>query len=214
MASSHTKPILYSYYRSSCAYRVRIALNLKNIPYIIHPVNLAKGESSTDEHKKLNPKCEVPVLIIDGKKLLQSIPIIEYIDETHKFKPRLLPEDPYRRYQARLIAEIIASGIQPLQNLTVLKRVGEEKKVEWAHDFIKVGLNAVEKSLEESAGKYCVGDELSIADCCLVPQLYNARRFNVDLTAYPIMTAIETKLNLLPAFKEAHPNRQPDYPEE
>ncbi|CAF5147470.1 unnamed protein product [Rotaria sp. Silwood1] len=141
MASSNIKPILYSYYRSSCSYRVRIALNLKNIPYIIHPVNLLKGETSTDEHKKLNPKCEVPVLIIGGKTFLQSLPIIEYIDETHQVKPRLLPEDPYQRYQARLISEIIASGIQPLQNLTVLKRVGDEKKGEWAHHFIKVGLD-------------------------------------------------------------------------
>ncbi|CAF4785983.1 unnamed protein product [Rotaria sp. Silwood1] len=214
MASSNIKPILYSYYRSSCSYRVRIALNLKNIPYIIHPVNLLKGETSTDEHKKLNPKCEVPVLIIGGKTFLQSLPIIEYIDETHQVKPRLLPEDPYQRYQARLISEIIASGIQPLQNLTVLKRVGDEKKGEWAHHFIKVGLDAVEKALEESAGQYCVGDQISIADCCLVPQLYNARRFKVDLTPYPIMTAIEERLNELPAFKEAHPNRQSDCPEE
>ncbi|CAF2886816.1 unnamed protein product [Rotaria sp. Silwood2] len=173
------------------------------------------ASSLTDEHKKLNPKCEVPVLIIDGKRLLQSIPIIEYIDETYQIQPRLLPDDPYQRYQvARLISEIIASGIQPLQNLKVLKRVGEDKKTEWAHDFVKAGLGALEKTLEESAGQYCVGDQISIADCCLVPQLYNARLYDVDLTAYPIMSAIGERLNELPAFKEAHPNRQFDCPDE
>ncbi|CAF3030416.1 unnamed protein product [Rotaria sp. Silwood2] len=181
---------------------------------MIHSVNPFKGGTSTDELEKLNPKGEVPVLIIDGKKLLQSIPIIEYIDETRQVEPRLLPEDPYQRYQARLISKIIASSIQPLQKLSVLKRVGEEKNAEWAHDFIKLGLYAVEKALEESAGKYCVGDRVTIADCCLPPQLYNARLFKVDLTAYPIMTAIEERLNELPAFKEAHPNRQSDYVEE
>ncbi|UJR30708.1 hypothetical protein I4U23_018228 [Adineta vaga] len=227
MTDSTSKPILYSYYRSSCSYRVRIALNLKNIDFTTQAVNLLKNETSSEEHKKLNPKGEVPVLIIDGKTLAQSLPIIEYIDETHSFKPRLLPEDPFKRYQARMISEIIASGIQvflflpisfhsfslkPLQNLSVLKRVGEEKKVAWAHDFIKIGLDAVEKALEESAGRYCVGDEVSIADCCLVPQLYNARRFNVDLTAYPLMTAIEERLSALPAFTDAHPDRQPDFP--
>ncbi|CAF1307002.1 unnamed protein product [Rotaria magnacalcarata] len=214
MTSSDDTPILYSYYRSSCAYRVRIALNLKNIPFMIHPVNLRKGETSTEAHKKLNPKGEVPVLIIDGNKLAQSIPIIEYIDETHPTEPRILPQDPYQRYQARLIAEIIASGIQPLQNLCVLKRVGEDKSAAWAHDFIKLGLDALEKALEESAGKYCVGDQVTIADCCLVPQLYNARRFKVDLTPYPLMTAIDERLNELSAFKDAHPNCQVDYPGE
>ncbi|CAF1147198.1 unnamed protein product [Adineta steineri] len=214
MTNSQTKPILYSYYRSSCSYRVRIALNLKNISYSQEIVNLLKGENKTETYKKYNPKGEVPALIIDGKTLVQSVPIIEYIDDTHQYKPRLLPEDSYKRYQARMISEIIASGIQPLQNNSVLKRVGEEKKTEWAHDFIKNGLDALEKALEESAGRYCVGDEVSIADCCLVPQIYNARRFNVDLTPYPIMTAIDERLSHIPAFKQAHPNQQPDFPGE
>ncbi|CAF1056302.1 unnamed protein product [Adineta ricciae] len=214
MSNAEAKPVLHSYYRSSCSYRVRIALNLKNIDYATHAVNLIKSEQLNDEYKKLNPKGEVPVLFIDGKALAQSLPIIEYIEETRQFKPRLLPEDPFKRYQARMISEIIASGIQPLQNLSVLKRVGDEKKAEWAHHFIKVGLDAVEKVLEESAGRYCVGDEVSLADCCLVPQLYNARRFNVDLANYPIMTAIEERLSALPAFQKAHPDCQPDFPGE
>ncbi|CAF1000100.1 unnamed protein product [Rotaria sordida] len=137
---SHFDPILYSYYRRSCSHRVRIALNLKNIIYQIQPIDLLKGEASTDKYKKINPKGEIPVLLIDGKKLTQSLPIIEYLDETHK-TPRLLPDNPYQRYQARMISEIIASGIQPLQNLSVLKRVGDEKKVEWTRHYIKIGLD-------------------------------------------------------------------------
>ncbi|CAM2716824.1 unnamed protein product [Rotaria socialis] len=201
--SAAVKPILYSYYRSSCSYRVRIALNLKNIVYQIQPVDLLKGEASTDEYKRINPKGEIPVLLIDGKRLTQSLPIIEYLDETYKM-PRLLPDNPYQRYQARMISEIIASGIQPLQNISVLKRVGEDKKVEWA---------PVEKALEESAGHFCVGNQLSIADCCLIPQLYHARRWKIDLTKYLLIPSIEERLNSIEAFKVAQPNQQPDCPE-
>ncbi|CAF3720865.1 unnamed protein product [Rotaria sp. Silwood1] len=157
---------------------------------------------------------DTTVLIIDGKKFLQSIPIIEYIDETYRVQSQLLPEDSYQRYQARLISEIIASGTQPFHSTSVLKRIGEEKNAEWTCPYIKLGLDAVEKALEESAGQYCVGDQISIADCCLVPELYFARLFKVDLTAYPIMTAIEERLNELLEFKAAHPNRQQDCPEE
>ncbi|CAF4970902.1 unnamed protein product, partial [Rotaria sp. Silwood1] len=147
---------------------------------------------------------DTTVLIIDGKKFLQSIPIIEYIDETYRVQSQLLPEDSYQRYQARLISEIIASGTQPFHSTSVLKRIGEEKNAEWTCPYIKLGLDAVEKALEESAGRYCVGDQISIADCCLVPELYFARLFKVDLTAYPIMTAIEERLNELLEFKAAH----------
>ncbi|CAF1398829.1 unnamed protein product [Rotaria magnacalcarata] len=210
--SAAVKPILYSYYRSSCSYRVRIALNLKNIVYQIQSVDLLKGESSTDEYKKINPKGEIPVLLIDGKRLTQSLPIIEYLDETYKM-PRLLPDNSYQRYQARMISEIIASGIQPMQNISVLKRVGEDKKVDWARHYIKTGLDAVEKALEESAEQFCVGNQLSIADCCLIPQLYHARRWKIDLTKYLLIPSIEERLNSIDAFKVAHPNQQPDCPE-
>ncbi|CAF0787127.1 unnamed protein product [Adineta steineri] len=210
--SSSVKPILYSYFRSSCSHRVRIALNLKNIIYEIQPIDLIKGEASTDEYKQINPKGEIPVLIIDGKKLTQSLPIIEYLDEIYKV-PKLLPEKPYQRYQARRISEIIASGIQPLQNISVLKRVGKDKKAEWARYYIKFGLDAVEKALEESSGQYCVGNQISIADCCLMPQLYHARQWKINLTNHPLITSIEEKLNKIDAFKLAHPNQQPDCPD-
>ncbi|CAF5173914.1 unnamed protein product [Rotaria magnacalcarata] len=118
--------------------------------------------------------------------------------------PRLLPDNSYQRYQARMISEIIASGIQPMQNISVLKRVGEDKKVEWA---------PVEKALEESAEQFCVGNQLSIADCCLIPQLYHARRWKIDLTKYLLIPSIEERLNSIDAFKVAHPNQQPDCPE-
>ncbi|CAM4804360.1 unnamed protein product [Rotaria magnacalcarata] len=127
--------------------------------------------------------------------------------------PRLLPDNPYQRYQARMISEIIASGIQPIQNISVLRRVGEDKKVEWARHYIKTGLDAVEKALEESAEQFCVGNQLSIADCCLIPQLYHARRWKIDLTKYLLIPSIEERLNSIDAFKVAHPNQQPDCPE-
>ncbi|CAF0762854.1 unnamed protein product [Didymodactylos carnosus] len=208
-----TKPILYNYYRSSCSYRVRIALALKNIPYECRPVNLAKGENVSDEHKKLNPKGEVPVLFIDDKMLVQSLPIIEYIDEIYNHAPKLLPDDAYLRYKTRMVSEIINSGIQPMQNLSILNRITEDKQ-EWASHFIGLGLDALEKELKETAGKYCIGDHVTMADCFLIPQLYNARRFKVDMKKYPVISAIEKELNKLDAVKISHPSQQTDCPEE
>jgi len=209
---SQAKPILYSYYRSSCTYRVRIALNLKNIAYDCRIVNILKGEQFSDDLKKLNPKREVPVLVIGDKILAQSLPIIEYVDETIPSGLKLLPSDSYRRYQTRMISEIICSGIQPLQNTSVMNKIGETK-AEWAAHFISVGFDALELALKETSGKYCVGDELSLADCCIVPQVYNARRFKVDLAKYPLIAKIDKELNEIEAFKNAHPSAQIDCPE-
>ncbi|KAM9354365.1 maleylacetoacetate isomerase isoform 2-T2 [Pholidichthys leucotaenia] len=207
------KPVLHGYFRSSCAWRVRIALALKGIEYDQVPVNLIKdgGQQISEEYKKLNPMQQVPALEIDGITLFQSLAVIQYIDETRP-GPRLLPEDPKARAQVRIISDVIASGIQPLQNLYVLQRLGEEKKMEWAQHFIDRGFQALESILKQTAGKYCVGDEISMADICLVPQVYNADRFKVDVNPYPTIKRINQALLGIEAFKVSHPSQQPDTP--
>ncbi|KAI5740208.1 hypothetical protein M8J76_001632 [Diaphorina citri] len=203
------KPVLYSYWRSSCSWRVRIALNLKEIPYDIKPISLIKagGEQHCNEFRDVNPMEQVPALQIDGHTLIESLNIMHYLEETRPQRA-LMPQD------VREICEVIASGIQPLQNLTVLIYVGEEKKREWAQHWIHRGLRAVEKLLSSSAGKYCVGDDISVADCCLIPQVFNARRFHVDLRPFPIVLRIDRELENHPAFRAAHPSSQPDCPPE
>ncbi|XP_973541.3 probable maleylacetoacetate isomerase 2 isoform X2 [Tribolium castaneum] len=209
------KPLLYSYWRSSCSWRVRIALNLKEIPYDIKPVSLIKtgGEQHTNEFREVNPMEQVPALHIDGVTLVESLSILAYLEETRPQRP-LLPHDVVKRAKVREICEVIASGIQPLQNLVVLIHVGEEKKNEWAQHWINRGFRAVEKLLSASAGKYCVGDEITLADCCLIPQVFNARRFHVDLRPFPIILRIDRELENHPAFRAAHPSNQPDCPPE
>ncbi|XP_010582063.1 PREDICTED: maleylacetoacetate isomerase isoform X2 [Haliaeetus leucocephalus] len=156
------KPILYSYFRSSCSWRVRIALALKGIAYDVVPVNLLKdgGQQFSAEFKAVNPMQQVPALKIDGITLSQSLAIIHYLEDTCP-NPRLLPQDLKKRAQVRMIADHIVSGIQPLQNLSVLKQMGE-KKMEWAQNCIASGFQALEQTLEHTAGRYCVGDEVSI----------------------------------------------------
>ncbi|XP_014105537.1 PREDICTED: maleylacetoacetate isomerase isoform X2 [Pseudopodoces humilis] len=235
------KPILYSYFRSSCSWRVRTALALKGISYDLVPVNLIKdgGQQFSAEFKALNPMQQVPALKIDGIILSQSLAIINYLEETRP-NPRLLPQDPKKRAQVRMIADHIVSGIQPLQNLSVLKQIGE-KKMEWAQNCITSGFQVfqvqseaaevtlgpeklkdpkdyhnytLEQILQQTAGRYCVGDEVSMADLCLVPQVANAERFKVDMGPYPTITRINKALLELEAFKISHPSRQPDTPAE
>ncbi|XP_025976207.1 maleylacetoacetate isomerase isoform X2 [Dromaius novaehollandiae] len=208
------KPILYSYYRSSCSWRVRIALALKGIAYDQVPVNLLKdgGQQFSAEFKALNPMKQVPALKIDGIILSQSLAIIHYLEETRP-NPRLLPQDPKKRAQVRMISDHIVSGIQPLQNLSILEQMGE-KKMEWAQHYITSGFQALEQILQHTAGRYCVGDEVSMADLCLVPQVFNAERYKVDLAPYPTITKINKALLELEAFKVSHPSRQPDTPTE
>ncbi|XP_058811344.1 probable maleylacetoacetate isomerase 2 [Topomyia yanbarensis] len=207
-----SKPILYSFYRSSCAWRVRAALNLKEIAYDIRPVSLS-GEQDGNEFRQVNPMGRVPALLIDGHTIIESIAILHYLEETRPQHP-LLPQDPLKRAKVREIVEIITSGIQPLQNNGVLDRVGSEKQQEWAQHWINRGFAAIEKLLSLSAGKFCVGDEITLADCCLVPQVFNARRFGMDLSAYPIIVRIDQELNEHPAFRDTHPSKQPDCPPE
>ncbi|XP_037688130.1 maleylacetoacetate isomerase isoform X2 [Choloepus didactylus] len=190
------KPILYSYYRSSCSWRVRIALALKGIAYETKPINLIKdgGQQFSEEFQALNPMKQVPALKIDGITICQS--------------------DPKKRASMRMISDIIAGGIQPLQNLSVLKQVGQENQLTWAQTAISSGFNALEKILQSTAGKYCVGDEVSVADLCLVPQVANAERFKVDCIPYPTISRINKTLLALEAFQVTHPCRQPDTPPE
>ncbi|XP_025976208.1 maleylacetoacetate isomerase isoform X4 [Dromaius novaehollandiae] len=155
---------------------------------------------------------QVPALKIDGIILSQSLAIIHYLEETRP-NPRLLPQDPKKRAQVRMISDHIVSGIQPLQNLSILEQMGE-KKMEWAQHYITSGFQALEQILQHTAGRYCVGDEVSMADLCLVPQVFNAERYKVDLAPYPTITKINKALLELEAFKVSHPSRQPDTPTE
>ncbi|AWP16566.1 Maleylacetoacetate isomerase isoform 2 [Scophthalmus maximus] len=207
-----TKPVLHGYFRSSCSWRVRIAFALKGIEYDQVPVNLIKdgGQQLTEEYTTLNPMQQVPAVEIDGTTLSQSLAVIQYIDETRP-GPRLLPADPKKRAQVRMISDVIASGIQPLQNLYVIQKIGTEK-VQWAQHFIDRGFKALEPILKETAGKYCVGDEISMADICLVPQVYNAVRFKVDVEQYPTIKRLNQTLVEIQAFKVSHPSCQPDTP--
>jgi len=214
------KPVLYSYFRSSASWRVRIALAYKGIEYDYKAVNLIKdgGQQLTEEYRELNPMRQVPTLVIDGVILAQSLPIIEYLEETRPDK-KLLPQDPAKRAQARQIAEMINSGIQPIQNLAVLKLVGEwtgdeSKKATWAKHWITNGLQGVEKMLSRTAGRFCVGDEVTIADLCLIPQMYNATRFGVDLSPFPLINRVVDECGKLEAFQKAEASSQPDAPVE
>ncbi|XP_023557981.1 maleylacetoacetate isomerase isoform X1 [Octodon degus] len=161
----------------------------------------------------LNPMKQVPALKIDGIIIGQSLAIIEYLEETRP-TPRLLPRDLKKRASVRMISDLIAGGIQPLQNLSVLTQVGTENQLPWAQKAISSGFNALEQILQGTAGKFCVGDEVSMADLCLVPQVANAERFKVDLNPYPTINRINKTLLALEAFQVSHPCRQPDTPAE
>ncbi|XP_045584398.1 probable maleylacetoacetate isomerase 2 isoform X2 [Procambarus clarkii] len=210
---STTNPVLYSYYRSSCAWRVRIALAYKGVEYEYRPVHLLKKEQVSDDYMKLNPMGQVPALVIGSRTLTQSMSILEYLEEAYPQKP-LLPKDLFLRAKVREVCEVIASGIQPLQNLSVLQKVGDEKKMEWAQFYINKGFIALEQLLAGCAGKFSVGDEVTLADCCLVPQVYNAFRFRVDKTPFPTIMRVNDALKDLEPFKAADPSNQLDCPEE
>ena len=206
------KVILYSYFLSSCSWRVRIALALKNINYEYKGINLLEGEHLTKEYLKLNPSSRVPSLIYDGNIFTHSTAILEYLEEVVP-SPRLLPLDPVMRAKARAIVDVIVADIQPLQNIGILKHVGENKYVEWGKHWIEKGFIAVERYLQERHGLYCVGDEVTLADVCLVPQVFNAvNRFQVDIKQFSLINEVSSRLSELPAFKISHPLVQPDCP--
>ncbi|XP_029831463.2 maleylacetoacetate isomerase-like [Ixodes scapularis] len=212
-----SKPILYSCYSGSCPYRVRIALALKNVDYEYKSVEVLKeggepGDQLSPEFTKKNPMQQLPVLEIDGEPISQSLAIIEYLEEKYP-EPRLLPDDIILRAKVRAITQLIASGIQPLQNVSVIRRVEAGKKLEWSTHFITKGLQALEAVLSKTAGKYCVGDSVTMADICLAPQVNNAIRIRNDMTPFPTIMRIYCALMELPAFKVAHPSRQPNVPD-
>lgn len=210
---------LHTYYRSSASYRVRIALNLKGLAADPRYVHLSKngGEQFGPAFDSLNPQHLLPVLEDDGLVLPQSLAIIEYLDETRPELP-LLPADPKGRARVRALSQAIAADIHPLNNLRVLKYLSEElgvsadQKNAWYRHWVALGLEALERQLaaHPATGRFCHGDTPTMADCCLVPQLYNARRFECDLSGYPTLLAIDERCAALPAFADARPEAQPD----
>lgn len=212
---------LYSYFRSSASYRVRIALNLKGLSADIIPVNLVKSEQKDADYTAKNPQGLVPSLEIDSTAgsmvLAQSLAIIEYLDELDSSVP-LLPSDRDGRAIVRSLSQLIACEIHPLNNLRVLKYltgelgVDEATKNAWYAHWIHEGFRALEAELNKHAGQFCYGDTPTMADCCLVPQVFNAKRFEVDLSAYPTINRIVTNCQSLDAFIQAAPANQPDAP--
>ena len=208
---------LYGFFRSSASYRVRIALNLKGLDFEQASVRLAKGEQYQPAFSAVSPQNLVPVLEIDGLRLYQSPAIIEYLDEVFP-EPPLLPKDPAARNRVRSLALISACEIHPLNNTRVLNYLSEtlnlteEQKTGWYHHWITIGFGALEKRLatEKETGTYCHGDAPGFADICLVPQVANAKRFKVDLTAFPTILRINDNCLALEPFKRAMPANQPD----
>jgi len=211
---------LYTYWRSSAAYRVRIGLELKGISREDVPVHLVRdgGEQLRPEYAALNPQRQVPTLVLDdGTVLTQSLAILEYLDETRP-EPPLLPADPLGRARVRALAQAIACDIHPTNNLRVLNRLGDQfnadadARAQWYRHWVAEGLRGVEALLSRAAtpGAFCHGDRPGLADACLIPQVYNARRFEVDLSFCPTVTRIEAACLALPAFQRAAPEAQPD----
>ena len=212
-----SRPVLHDYYRSSAAYRVRIALNLKGVAYESRPVNLAEGAQKSAEYRAINPQGFVPMLEIDGLKLTQSLSIIMYLASRYP-EPPLLPADAGEAAHVRGMALAIACDIHPLNNLRVLKylkgELGQEQDAvdAWYRHWIAEGLGPLEAVAAPRAGAFLFGDAPTIADICLVPQLYNALRFNVPLDPYPTLLRADASANALEAFAAAHPDRQKDKP--
>jgi maleylacetoacetate isomerase/maleylpyruvate isomerase len=207
---------LYTYFRSSAAFRVRIALNLKGIAYEPQFVHLAKGEHLLPAYRAINPQGLLPVLQVDGALLAQSLAIIEYLEETHP-RPALMPQDPLGRARVRGLSLIVACEIHPLNNPRVLKYVksalghSQEEVDAWYRHWIADGLAKLEAELgRQGTGRYCHGDAPSMADCCLVPQIFNARRFQCDLAPYPTVMRVFDACMHLDAFDRAQPGKQPD----
>jgi maleylpyruvate isomerase len=213
---SATTLTLYNYWRSSASYRVRIALGVKQLAYHYVAVNILSDEQHATDYVSRNSMAQVPTLEIaepgtEPLRLAQSLPIIEYLDDRWP-EIRLLPADPIARAHARALAEIVNAGIQPLQNLSTtnaVKALGGDVTA-WVRPFIERGLIAYAAAVAETAGRFSVGDAPSIADCCLVPQLYSARRFGASLAGLDRLLAIEAACEALPGFAAAHPDRQPD----
>lgn len=208
-----TKPILYDYWRSSAGYRVRIALNLKGLPFDSVPIDLLAGAQRSPEHLERNPQGLVPAIDLDGETLTQSLAIIEYLDETTP-APRLIPDQATARARVRSLSHAIAMDIHPVCNLKVVRHVcdltggGDETKAAWMRAFIRPGIEAIETLLDHpSTGAFCHGDAPTMADCCLIPQLYNAERWSIDHSDLTRTSRVAASCNALDAFQAAHPDR-------
>jgi maleylacetoacetate isomerase len=212
-----SKLTLFTYFRSSASHRVRIALGYKGLSYEPVYVNLLEGEQRRDEYRAHNPMGYLPCLVIDGVEYVESTAILELLEDLFP-EPRLLPEKPADRARVRALVQIVNSGIQPLQNLSVLDKVGDDKdrRVEWLRHFITRGLGAWEalaSRFERDTGRsgpFAYGEQFTSADVLLLPQLYSARRFGVDLAQYPTILRVEEATKDLPFVKAAHPDAQPD----
>jgi len=208
--------VLYDYFRSSAAYRVRIALNLKGLAATHRSIHLRKGEQRAAVYLEVNPQGLVPTLVVDGTSLTQSLAIIEYLEEKHP-SPALLPKDAADRAWVRAIALVIACDIHPLNNLRVLKyldrelQVDEPKRDEWYRHWLRQGFEAIESQLAARAtGAFCFGASPTLADICLVPQVANAARVKLPMEPYPRIRAVNATCLALPAFDRARPEVHPD----
>jgi maleylacetoacetate isomerase len=213
----HAAMLLYDYFRSSAAYRLRIALNLKGLSPERRSIHLRRGEQRAADYLALNPQGLVPMLVVGGRPLTQSLAIIEYLDEKHP-QPPLLPPGAEDRAWVRSVALAIACDIHPLNNLRVLKYlanplgIAEPARDEWYRHWVREGFDALERQLaERPAGRFCFGDSPSLADVCLVPQVANANRLSVDLGPYPRIRAIDAACLALAAFDAARPENHPDW---
>ncbi len=211
---------LYSYWRSTASYRVRIALNLKQLDYEIVPVHLVKegGEQHLPDYQQLNPARLLPTLVDDDEDIIlnQSLSIITYLDERYPQPAPLLPAHAVEKARVTALAQDIACDIQPLGNLRVLNALksrfsaSQDDVAQWAAHWIERGFEGIEQRLQTQAGKYCFDFDVTLADICLVPQVYNAKRFGVDMSQYPLISKIADNCNRLPAFERALPENQPD----
>ncbi len=210
---------LYNYYRSSASYRVRAALNYKKLNYEYVPIHLVKnnGEQNTPEFRQLNPMGEVPCLVHGDHTISQSMAIFTYLDDIFPEKP-LFPSEPYKKAKIIEFCEHINSGIHPIQNLKVLRKlerefkIDEDKKMQWAAYWIVRGFQSLENMLRFTTDKYCFGNEVTAADMFLTPQVYNATRFQVDMSLFPLIENIEKNCLELDCFRDAFPGVQPDTP--
>lgn len=207
---------LYSYFRSSAAYRVRIALNLKQVDYQIEAVDLLKAEEQQAPYAELNPQKLVPALAHGGRILYQSMAILEYLEETFP-EPALLPPEPETRAEVRALANVIACDIHPLNNTRVIAYLrddlaaGDDARLHWYRHWIGLGFEAVETRLAATSdGRFCFGEAPGMADALLIPQVYNAHRFDLDMTPYPLIDSIDRHCLQIEAFARAAPENQPD----
>ncbi len=208
------KLVLHSAKRASAPYRVRIGLNLKGVAYEIHPVDLVANAHHDDAYRALNAQALVPTLMVEGRPLTQSLAILEWLDEVIP-EPHLLPRTPFERAIVRGMAEIIACDIHPLNNLRILRQlsaleISESDRNAWVARWINDGFAALEPMVAQHAGAFAFGDAPSLVDCLLVPQVFNAGRFNIDLSPFPAIAAAAARAAKHPAIEAAHPDHQPE----